>query len=77
MSLASADQPSSEPWRLGGGGWDAGFTLWVPLHQSVPLLWQGEPMEVMVEHDGPDRMLWHVAGADVAAERVGVEAGSA
>ena len=56
---------------LGGGGWDAGFTLWVPLHQSVPLLWQGEPMEVMVEHDGPDRMLWHVAGAEVAAERVG------
>ena len=56
---------------LGQGGWETGFTLWAPLHRSVPMLWQDEEVEVMVEQDGPDRMLWHVGGTEVAAERAG------
>ncbi len=73
-----------------GKGALAGFTLWAPLRQTVPLIYQGERLEIAVETLGPARFRvtvdetvheitrgagWAVDGAAVAAQVVRHAAG--
>ncbi len=54
-----------------GGDWATGFTLWGPLVRAVTLAWQGEPVELQMRADGPDRQSWTLGDRDVSAVRVG------
>ncbi len=52
------------------GGWDAGFSLWAPLVQSVTLAWEGAPQRIELRMQDAHRQQWMIEGAEVLVTRV-------
>ncbi len=77
--LVQPVQPAPEHWVAAGmaalgvleGDWLTGFTLWEPLVRSVTLAWQGDPCDLVMRAEGPDRQRWTVGADEILAQRIG------
>ncbi|MBK0328710.1 acetyl/propionyl/methylcrotonyl-CoA carboxylase subunit alpha [Rhodobacteraceae bacterium F11138] len=80
-SLVQPAQPQPRHWAAAGmaalgvlqADWCTGFTLWEPLARSVTLAWQGDPVDLVMRAEGPDRQLWTVGDETVLAQRIGAQ----